>query len=226
MKKQFEGVELDVTETGDGRQWSMTVEEAAKGYGVSAVTVRRHLQNHSDEIRLGTEKDVHIVNTLGGEQKATVLYKEGVIKLGFFVRSKTAINFRQWATNLIVSHLITQKMEPDQLLKALSTLSSDINNFREETKVEIAGVKMVCGALRDDLDEVREILHLYISDSDEKAIRDLMKKVKEKTSLDGRTIVGNVRKALNLASIYDPPHVRQVINALKNMLGSGLILVE
>jgi prophage antirepressor-like protein len=236
MEKEFNGVTLSVIETGDNRQWSMTVEEAAKGYGVTSKTVRNHISNHCDEIRDGIERGTQTLGTLGGEQKHTVLYREGVIKLGFFIKSKSAAIFRQWATNLVVQHLDNKGMDIGQVLDAIGNLkeniaevqrglSGEIVGVHKELSGAIAGVKVECRVMRDDLDEVRELLHLYISDSDEKAIREIMKKVKEKTGLDGRAIVGNVRKSLNLASIYDPPHVRQVINALNNMLGSGLVLL-
>jgi hypothetical protein len=247
MEKEFNGVTLSVIETGDSRQWSMTVEEAAKGYGVDRTTIMTHLRNHKEELRDGIEKGVGNTHTLGGKQKHTTLYREGVIKLGFFIRSKKAAIFRQWATNLVVQHLDNKGMDIGQVLDAIGNLkeniaevqrglsgeivgfhkelSGEISGVHKELTGEIAGVKVECRVMRDDLDEVRELLHLYISDSDEKAIREIMKKVKEKTGLDGRAIVGNVRKSLNLASIYDPPHVRQVINALNNMLGSGLVLL-
>lgn len=216
MNQQFNGLNLNVHETNDSRQWYMTVEEVAQGYGVSAITVRRHLQEHGDEIREGIEKGVQNMNTLGGPQQMTVLYREGVIKLGFFIRSKQAAHFRQWATNLVVQHL-------DQRGQDLRGL---FDEFRDEMKSEIAGVKMVCAGLRDEVDELRGMFEVMISESEANRIRELVLKVKLTLNMDGRAVVGAVRKALNLATVYDKASSRQVINVLRTMLGTGLKLID
>ena len=221
MNQQFNGLNLNVHETNDSRQWYMTVEEVAQGYGVSPVTVRRHLQEHSDEIRIGVEADVQNMNTRSENgvvqrRQVTVLYREGVIKLGFFIRSKQAAHFRQWATNLVVQHL-------DQRGQDLRGL---FDEFRDEIKSEIAGVKMVCAGLRDEVDELRGMFEVMISESEANRIRELVLKVKLTLNMDGRAVVGAVRKALNLATVYDKASSRQVINVLRTMLGTGLKLLD
>src|SRR5580692_9725043 len=96
-------LENKVVFTGDSRRWYMTVEDVALGYGVRRQTIMTHLQDHADELRDGIEKDaVGITDTIGRRQQKTVLYRDGVIKMGFFVRSPQAKEFRQWATNLVV----------------------------------------------------------------------------------------------------------------------------
>ncbi len=212
MNHQFNGLSINVHETHDSRQWYMTVDEVAKGYGVGRTTVMMHLQRHPDEIRDGIEKGVTNSDTLGGPQQTTVLYREGVIKLGFFIRSKQAAHFRQWATNLVTQHL-------DRRGEDLRDL---FHEFRDEMKSEIAGVKMVCAGLRDEVDELRGIFEVMISESEANRIRELVLKVKVTLNMDGRAVIGAVRKALNLATVYDKASTRQVINVLRTMLGTGL----
>jgi len=231
MENDFNRMGLAVHATGDSKQWYMAAEEVARGYRVSPVTVRRHLQEHASEIRDGVERGVHNMNTPGGTQKTTILYREGVIKLGFFIRSKQAAFFRQWATNLVVQHLDRQGVS---IQKLFNDFKNDIkeeiagvkSGFQQDLKEEITGVRMVCQGLRDEVDEIKAMFNCFVSDTDENNVRDLIKQVKAVTGYDGRKIVGEVRKALNLATIYDPPHVRLVTNALKNMLGTGLKVVE
>jgi prophage antirepressor-like protein len=105
MHLEFNGQALSVTPTEDHRQWYMTVDEVAQGYGVGRNTIMMHLKNHADELRDGIEKGVNIVDTPGGPQEKTVLFRDGVIKLGFFIRSDNAAAFRQWATDVITGHL-------------------------------------------------------------------------------------------------------------------------
>ncbi len=68
MLQNFNGLELTVQETQDSRQWYMTVEEVAKGYGVVRSTIMTHLKDHADELRDGIERGVGIANTPGGRQ--------------------------------------------------------------------------------------------------------------------------------------------------------------
>lgn len=90
MKFEFQDVSIEVTPTNDSRRWYMTLEETAMAYGVADSSVRSTLHRHPDEIREGVEKGVAFCNTLGGKQQVGVLYREGVIKLGFFMRGERA----------------------------------------------------------------------------------------------------------------------------------------
>jgi hypothetical protein len=74
----------------------------AKGYGVSAGVIRRHKQNHPDELLEGTHWVVQKLNTLGGKQDQTFWTKLGVVTLGFFIKSQRAKEFRKAAARLIV----------------------------------------------------------------------------------------------------------------------------
>lgn len=82
MKHQFNGIVVNVHETHDARQWYMTIEEVAKGYGVAESTIKTHLRDHADEIRSGIERgEVGITDSIGRRQMSVALYREGVIKL-------------------------------------------------------------------------------------------------------------------------------------------------
>lgn len=87
-------------------------------------------------------------------------------------------------------------------------------------------IENVCRGFRDEIDELRATLNLLISEDDEKTIRHLIRRIKDKNNCDGRTIVGKVRATLNVGSIYETPDTRKVINTLKNLLGEGLSLVK
>lgn len=99
---KFEDKTLTILQMEDPKKlWGMTVDEVAKGYGISPRTVQTHLTRHPDEIREGYERGTSICITPGGAQEKTVVYRDGVIKLGFFIRSDKAKLFRQWATDLL-----------------------------------------------------------------------------------------------------------------------------
>ena len=90
----------------------------------------------------------------------------------------------------------------------------------------LTSIENVCRGFRDEIDELRATLNLLISEDDEKMIRNLIRRIKDKYNCDGRTVVGKVRATLNVGSIYETPDTRKVINTLRNLLGEGLTLVK
>jgi hypothetical protein len=86
-------------------------------------------------------------------------------------------------------------------------------------------IEDVCRGIRDEVDELRATVQIFINDTDATTIRELIKRIKATKEIDGRAIVGHVRKMLNVGSIYDTPDTKKVINILKNMIGEGLQLV-
>ena len=73
---------------------TFTNEYVAKNYGVSEVTIRNHKKLHADEL----VENIHFIteqNKFGVNETKWTL--RGIIKLGMFIRSKEAKNFRLWA---------------------------------------------------------------------------------------------------------------------------------
>lgn len=86
--------------------YAFTTADVAKGYGCAEATIRRHLQNHSDELIEGKHFNrVQILNAV--ETNGTVYEKlfwspRGVIRLGMFIRSEQAKRFRNWAEDVLL----------------------------------------------------------------------------------------------------------------------------
>ncbi len=98
---------------------TFTAEYVAKHYGVSESTLREHKRKHADEI---LEK-IHFVtsqNKFGTVEVKWTL--RGIIKLGMFIRSKEAKNFRSWAEAELEKSL--KKLEDE--LKASRELGEKI----------------------------------------------------------------------------------------------------
>ncbi|MGG7074371.1 hypothetical protein U5B43_08990 [Campylobacter sp. 9BO] len=71
-----------------------STEQVASRYGVAQSAIRNHSQRHADEI----VENIHYlieINSFGNETTKWTL--RGIIKLGMFIRSKEAKNFRLWA---------------------------------------------------------------------------------------------------------------------------------
>ena len=180
------------------------------------------MREHADELREGYEKGVEIAHTLGGKQKKLFLYREGVIKLGFFIRSKQAKTFRQWATNLIVHHMDAHRMEISDLFK----LKEAVDHLREDHNARFDMLNNTIQGHRDEIDDLRSILDGLLDRDDEKKLRALIQEVKTTLHLDGRAVIGRVKKGLGVNTPYAKTSLSLAMNFLNNMLGRGLETVK
>lgn len=127
---QIENEIIPVTPSGD-HEYTLPTSLVAKGYGVTEATIRKHKQNHADEILEGihflvsqnlgdgdstgatncSARNSTGVTNIHARQKGlkrgndTVTHwtKLGVITLGFFIRSERAKSFRRAAAEMILS---------------------------------------------------------------------------------------------------------------------------
>ncbi len=87
-------------------EFLMPTKDVAFGFGISGGTIRRHVMEHSDELKEGKHfvKGVDILNTLPNIQPHAVFWtKAGIIRLGFFIKSERAKLFRDWAESVILN---------------------------------------------------------------------------------------------------------------------------
>lgn len=197
----FAGSNLTVHTVSDPKRWFMTVEEVAKAYGVTKDAIFKSLDRHKDELREGLERCRQSVHTPGGEQDALIIYREGVIKLGYFMRGERAKAFRQFATDLVIQHLDSTGQNSAEGFSILMSKMDEIHNE----------VKFIRGASET------------IFGDDKELINDLVRKVAEMYAVDGRTVWGWIQVECDVAS-YKRQNLR-VINFLRNKLGKGIKLV-
>jgi hypothetical protein len=200
----FNGIPLNVVPTGDARKWYMSVEQTAEAYGRTRTTIMEHLRIHADELREGVERGVGISDTLGGAQSTTILYREGVIKLGFFIRSPQAVVFRQFATDLIVQHLKDTNQDSPSAFQTL--LESMTSGFKD---------------LNSRFDELACITETVFGD-DKGEIQKLVKQVAEVYRVDGRTVWGWIQSDCDVGSYKK--QATKVKNYLLVKLGKGVSL--
>ena len=74
----------------------------AEGYGTSPSTIHNAKREHADELIEGTH---YFKLDEPGRGWVTFWTKRGVIRLGMFLRSDRAVEFRQWAENLVMDTL-------------------------------------------------------------------------------------------------------------------------
>lgn len=144
--------------------------QVAKGYGVSEYNIRVHKLNHATELIEGKHfltavsiSNGEIQNALKASKlphNAVLWTKRGVVRLGFFIKSKQAIMFRDWAEDLIIEKLNAQPALPqfddpvDKLMelalesnelvvrKQLYQNYLELRNYTESLKKEVAAYKV------------------------------------------------------------------------------------
>ena len=87
-------------------EFLMTTREVAAGYGVSEWLIRKHKENHPDELLEGKHflGNVNIIHAATpGSSRGTLWTKRGIVRLGFFIRSERARLFRDWAEDLVLA---------------------------------------------------------------------------------------------------------------------------
>ena len=198
----FNDTTLEVHPTQDDKQWFMTVEEVARAYGVGNRAIRQTLERHAEEIRYGIERGEQVVPTLGGNQSSIIIYREGVIKLGFFIHGERAKAFRQFATELVIQHL-------DQS-------SNNSPKGYEQLLSKIEGVE---ANLSQKLDQLNCVAETVFGD-ERKEIQDLVAAVAKMYEVDGRTVWGWIQTECDVSS-YKKQNLK-VKNFLRNKLGKGI----
>jgi hypothetical protein len=79
----------------ESADWVLTTALVADGYGCNGATIRGHKMDHADEIKEG----VHWVKNPQGH---TLWTKQGVIRLGMFVKTEQGRLFRDHAERLVM----------------------------------------------------------------------------------------------------------------------------
>ncbi|MDV7389911.1 hypothetical protein RZS08_01105, partial [Arthrospira platensis SPKY1] len=85
-----EGLTVTILPNSD-HEFLMPTKEVAKGYDIHPATLRRHIQNHTDELVEGKHflSGVQIMHAASpGSSIGTLWTKRGIVRLGFFIKSQ------------------------------------------------------------------------------------------------------------------------------------------
>jgi len=86
---------------------------------------------HFDE----SEKDVHTMDTLGGEQSVTFLTEKGLYKLLFKSRKPIANQFQNWVCDVVKEIRLTGKYDIESKDKKIEELEHKNSELEEEVKL-------------------------------------------------------------------------------------------
>ena len=127
---------------------TFTNEYVAKNYGVSEATIRSHKKLHHDEL----VENIHFVaeqNKFGVNEIKWTL--RGIIKLGMFIRSKEAKNFRLWA-EMELEKTILGELESAKEARARNlTLADKVISLEVAAKLEAQNHKNAVNGYRSQI---------------------------------------------------------------------------
>ena len=86
-------------------EFLMPTKDVASGFGVSNYAISWHRMEHYEELIEGKHylSNVSIPHSAAnGSSRGVMWTKRGIVRLGFFIKSPTAVLFRDWAEELII----------------------------------------------------------------------------------------------------------------------------
>ena len=102
MQITFNNTSFNLVEDSN-HEFLLSNKEVALGYGITQSALRSNQNNHKDELIENKHWLRLEVQTNGGKQKVIHWTKKGIVRLGFFIKSKNAKEFRDWAEDYIVN---------------------------------------------------------------------------------------------------------------------------
>lgn len=111
-EKNEKAISLNVTEgltvtviPNTNHEFLMSTDDVANGYGTSDYAVRKAKIRHENELIEG--KHFVTAGTICPSDPHNKIYwtKRGVVRLGFFIKSKISQQFRDWAEELVIEKL-------------------------------------------------------------------------------------------------------------------------
>lgn len=145
---------------------TFTTEYVAKRYSVNQKTIRDHKREHADEII----EQIHFVVVKNDLNRPVIKWTlRGIIKLGMFIRSKEAKNFRSWAEAELEKSI--KKIEDE--LKASRELGAKIKLLESSSDEKYREIY----DLRSRLNREKQM-----SDARFDAIRDLKRQLDKNTT--------------------------------------------
>jgi hypothetical protein len=129
VKKVSESLSI-VLKPDPDHEFLMSSKEVAKGYGISAETLRSHKRHLGDDLTEGKHfiSSVPIKHGAGhyGASLCTMYTKRGILRIGFTLRSERAKVFRDWVEDLVIG-AINQKVTnlPDAPRRNHNRLTAD-----------------------------------------------------------------------------------------------------
>lgn len=152
IEVKFQELSLEVQKD-ETHEWLLDTESVAQGYGVTAENIRHHKRKRQKELVEGVHFTSVSITNAGLKRSKTLWTKAGVINLGFHINSERAIQFRKWATDLILA--VTKTSSNLELKDYFDEKFRDLKNYVDTQNRE----------LKNYVDKKHEDLKQYIHET-------------------------------------------------------------
>ena len=139
---QIDGIIIPVTPHPE-HEYTLTTAQVSVGYGVSDSTIKEHKRQHTDELFAGkhfiTVRNPDSNPRAGIPHVSTHWTKRGIIRLGFFIKSERAKQFRDLAEDLILRESEAPSQHSSTLATAIMQLTSEVRELRQLFSGAVSG---------------------------------------------------------------------------------------
>ena len=140
--------EISLTVAVDNETVWLSANQMASLFERDEKTIRKHINNIFSEEELTKENNTHKLRVEGVKQKVPFYTLDVIISVGYRVKSKRGIEFRQWANSVLKKYIIDGYAINEKRLAAL------------KKTVEIQN-KMLANALNVEEADVLKAVNLY-----------------------------------------------------------------
>lgn len=140
--------EISLTVAVDNETVWLSANQMASLFERDEKTIRKHINNIFSEEELTKENNTQKLRVVGVKQKVPFYTLDVIISVGYRVKSKRGIEFRQWANSVLKKYIIDGYAINEKRLAAL------------KKTVEIQN-KMLANALNVEESEVLKAVNLY-----------------------------------------------------------------
>ena len=83
-------------------EWLLSTKDVAEGYGLTRSGLSKAISRYEDELDEGRHY-INVTDSQVGGRPSIMWTKRGVVRLGFFIKTPMAKEFRDWAEDYIVN---------------------------------------------------------------------------------------------------------------------------
>ncbi|OCL85710.1 hypothetical protein AAX26_01777 [Aliarcobacter thereius] len=134
----FEDVEIEIIENSKF-VFTQTTNEVAKAYFGEPKTVQQAelFAKQIRQTRLNNKQEFienkHFFYTYDNKNRKTIIWtKNGIVRLGFFIKSERAKKFRDWAEDYIVNQNQSSNHDLQKILNQIEKQNQEIRNLKKQ----------------------------------------------------------------------------------------------
>lgn len=136
MQITFNDTPLHLVEDAQ-HEFLLTNKEVALGYGTNTQNIAHTKKRNYKALIEGKHYILLEAQTKGGKQRVIHWTKRGIVRLGFFIKSEKAEQFRDWAEDFIVNPQNSSSGEVEELKKIIMAQNELIASQPKQIKDDV-----------------------------------------------------------------------------------------